>query len=413
MALKDLLSGWFGGRKEEKKEKLQYALVNGIMPVFTQFGEDIFASDVVANALHTIARETSKCIVKSVRETYSPHKVTVQQDEITTLFRTKPNPLMTAQEFFYKVSWLRVADRNAFIYPMYEFTANGDRKYTGFFPLRPLNAIFMTDTRNNLFICFQFANGENYILPYEDIIHLRYDFTVNDVLGGNMNGGPDNRDTLKTAAILDKAMQGLPKAIEASLQLKGVYTSKTVVDAEAIKKERDKFEDHIMSSKAGIVALDLAGDFTPINIAPTVIDHNILEYLENKLLKRYGVSMAIITGKYTDDEYAAFYQTCIEDFIIQFQQAATACCYPKTKIEQGYGVKVYDRLIQNMSMDKRLKIVELMGPPGDISHDERRELVGYEPDGGPNRVSLNFVDASIANQYQSKSLQKGDTKKDE
>ena len=31
---------------------------------------------------------------------------------------------------------------------------------------------------------------------------------------------------------------------------------------------------------------------------------------------------------------------------------------------------------------------------------EQRELLGYEPDEDPDRVSLNYIDTSIANQYQ-------------
>ena len=42
-----------------------------------------------------------------------------------------------------------------------------------------------------------------------------------------------------------------------------------------------------------------------------------------------------------------------------------------------------------------------------LSRDERRELLGYEPDGQPTRVSLNYIDVSIANQYQISSLAQG------
>ncbi len=35
-----------------------------------------------------------------------------------------------------------------------------------------------------------------------------------------------------------------------------------------------------------------------------------------------------------------------------------------------------------------------------MSRDERRELLGYEPDGQPTRMSLNYIDVTIANNYQ-------------
>ena len=39
-----------------------------------------------------------------------------------------------------------------------------------------------------------------------------------------------------------------------------------------------------------------------------------------------------------------------------------------------------------------------------LSRAERRELLGYEPDGEPTRVSLNYIDVSIANEYQTGTL---------
>ena len=41
-----------------------------------------------------------------------------------------------------------------------------------------------------------------------------------------------------------------------------------------------------------------------------------------------------------------------------------------------------------------------------LSRDERRELLGYEPDGQPTRVSLNYIDATLANEYQMATIKK-------
>ena len=42
-----------------------------------------------------------------------------------------------------------------------------------------------------------------------------------------------------------------------------------------------------------------------------------------------------------------------------------------------------------------------------LSRDERRELLGYDPDGQPTRVSLNYIDVDLANKYQSAAIQQG------
>jgi len=71
---------------------------------------------------------------------------------------------------------------------------------------------------------------------------------------------------LSSVKVLDQVLQGLPKSIEASLKITGLYTAKTLIDADKIKAARDKFEEHVFSSKAGIVVTDLAREFTPLNM---------------------------------------------------------------------------------------------------------------------------------------------------
>ena len=43
-----------------------------------------------------------------------------------------------------------------------------------------------------------------------------------------------------------------------------------------------------------------------------------------------------------------------------------------------------------------------------MSRAERRELLGYAPDGQPTRVSLNYIDESIANKYQLAEIDRGE-----
>ena len=35
-------------------------------------------------------------------------------------------------------------------------------------------------------------------IPYDDVIHVKYNYSVNDYMGGNQFGQPDNEPLLKT-----------------------------------------------------------------------------------------------------------------------------------------------------------------------------------------------------------------------
>ena len=95
----------------------------------------------------------------------------------------------------------------------------------------------------------------SYVFPYEELIHMRWRRGVNTIIGGGDDNGSANETGIyRTIDALDKTVQGLPKSIEASLQIKGLYAAKTLTDAEKMAKVRDDFESHIFSSARGIVA---------------------------------------------------------------------------------------------------------------------------------------------------------------
>ena len=181
---------------------------------------------------------------------------------------------------------------------------------------------------------------------------------------------------------------------------------RTLSDADKKEVTREEFEEHLFNSKYGIVATDYEADFSPINISPTDLPSNTLAFLRDEILAPFGVSLPIYNAKYTDDEYSSFYQTTLEGLLMSIAQACTATLFTPKQLLYGNKIKYYDRIVQNMSYKMRKEIVEMSQPSALLSNDEQRELLGFEPNGQPTRVSLNYVDASIANAYQLSELYK-------
>ena len=51
--------GWFDKLRRKGKESAKYAdMLSGYAPIFSQFGKDIYASDVVQQAINCIVSET-------------------------------------------------------------------------------------------------------------------------------------------------------------------------------------------------------------------------------------------------------------------------------------------------------------------------------------------------------------------
>lgn len=387
-----------------KRQAMYQAWLMDSQAIFSSFGKDIYLSDFVNNAIDRVASEISKIEVKSIVQ--SGDSLQVQNDDMTRLFRFKPNPLQTTSDFLASVEWLRRKNRNAFIYPQYETIRTGDRlikRYTALYPLNPA-AVHIGAIEGQVWeIQFNFADGSSYTIPYADLIHLRWRRGANLIIGGgNDEGQANDYDMIRTIDALDKTIQGLPKSIEASLQIKGVYTAKTVADQDRLSKMRDNLESHIIASKSGIIATDLGGDFTPVRISAPEISDTALQFLKSVIQEKYGVSAAILSGDYSGEQHAAFYQTAIEEFIVQFEQAMTACLYTNREHDVGHRVKCYYSKVNYLDTADKFNLATLAKETGLMTLNQLAEMYGFEPfEGGDRRLqSLNYVNIQDIDAYQ-------------
>ena len=400
MGVLNYLKGVFSG-----KESKWWGWLSNSTPIFSSFGNNIYLSDYVNNAIDRVATEISKIDLKSVVITGDTIKV--QNDDITRLFRFKPNPLQTSSDFFSNVEWLRRKDRNAFIYPKYELIelpgGRQIKRFLAFYPLKPMNTYIGVNDGNVWDIKFDFEDGSTYTLPYADLIHLKWRRGSNTVVGGgDDNGLANDYDIVRVIDALDKTIQGLPKSIEASLQIKGVYHAITLADADKLKKSRDDFESHIQTSSKGIVATDLAGTFTPVNIRSAEIPEEALKFLKAVIQERYGVSAAILSGDYSGEQHSAFYQTAIEDVIIQLEQAMTACCFSVREQDVGHRIKGYYSKVSYMSTKDKNELANLAKETGIMTLNQINEMYGIEPfpEGNRRLQSLNYVNIKDIDAYQ-------------
>lgn len=396
MALKDIFKNVFRGNKQ-----MQYAkLLTGFAPVFSQFGQNIYASDIVQMCIDKIATEISKLQPRHIRTDSNRMQIT-PKSSINRLFKFSPNPLMTTRDFLEKTIWLLYMNYNCFIYPTYTIE-NGTVNYTGFYPLNPTTVVFMQDSSGKLFIEMQFSNGSKYTLPYSDVIHLRKKFSVNDIMGGGLNGQPDNTALLKVLDINDTVLQGLPKAIKTSLNIKVITKINTMLDDDKQKAEREKLEAALENGESAIIPTDLKSDFMPLTIDPKIIDKDTMQFLQDKVLNWYGVPLSILSGKFNDEEYQAFYESTLEPILISLGQAFSKCLFSERELDVGNEMIFYQRNMMYLSTKSKLELLKIAGEQGLLSDNQKLALLGYPPIEGGDRItqSLNYIDRNIINVYQ-------------
>lgn len=399
-------------KNNQASKNLQYAkMLDGSYPAFSQFGQNIYVSDIVQMCIDVIATELSKLQPKHIY-TDSKGIQQIPKSSINRLFKFAPNELMTTSEFIEKNTWLLHMNYNNFVLPVYETVTDGNGKkaryYTSLYPLNPRQVDFLQDTTGKLFVKFYFSNGQNYTLPYSDVKHTRKKYSVNDFMGGGYNGQPDNAALTKVLGINDTVLEGIGKAVKSSLSIRGIIKINTMMDDAGQQKERKRLEDAIKNGESGIIPMDLKGDYTPLTVDPKLIDKDTMQFLQDKVLNWYGVSWPILSGKYTDEEYQAFYEKALEPIVIRESQAYSKTIFTQRELDVGNEIAFYQKDMMYLSTNAKLNLLKTAGEQGLLTDDQKLAILGYPPlaDGSGNRrtQSLNYIDVSLINKYQLKGV---------
>ena len=397
--------GWLDKLKHRLTVKTKYAdMLNGFTPIFSQFGDNIYASDVVQQAVNCIVSEMKKLNPQHVRVNGSD-EVPINSDRQAIL--NVPNEIMTTSEFIEKIVWQLIFNYNAFVIPTYYIWTDErgieQRRYTGLYPVSPNQVDFIEDASNTLYIKMRFANNYETTLPYSDVIHIRYNFSVNEFMGGNEQGQPDHQALLKTLELNNQLLQGVSAAMKSSFAINGVVKFKSMIDGGKTEKALKELEEKLKKSESGFLPLDISSEFTPIKKELKLVDADTLKFIDEKILRHFGVPLCILTGDYTKQQYEAFYQKTLEPLIIAFSQAFTRTLFTQRERAFGNQIKFYPKDLIFMSVDQTLEMVRLLGDSGSLYENEKRIAFGLRPLPeleGIRMQSLNYVNVDIATQYQ-------------
>ena len=403
--------GWLDKLRRKPKTKTTYAqMLNGYTPIYSQFGDDIYASDVVQQAINCIVMECKKLIPQHVKETGSD-VIPVNSNVQAVL--NAPNEIMTTTDFIEKIIWQLYFNYNAFIIPTWytrkESNGSVTKVYTGLYPISPTNVEILQDANDKLYVKFTFANGFETTLNYSDVIHIRKNYSVNEYMGGNEFGQPDNEALLKTLDLNWQLLRNLSKAMVSSCAVNGIVKYNTMMDGGKTELALKELEEKLKNSESGFLPLDIRAEFTPIEREIQMVDESTLKFIDEKILRHFGVPLCILTGDYTKEQYEAFFQKTIEPIVRTLSQSFTKTIFTPRERSFGNQIKFYTKDLIFLSTDQTLEMVNLLGASGSLYENEKRVAFGMRPLPelvGVRMMSLNYVNVAYAKEYQLN--QKGD-----
>lgn len=383
----------FGKQKQAPITASYLQMLNGFNPTFTNYTGNLYESKVARQCIDRIATYCSKLIPKHIKGSINNEvNLTINQ-----LLQNRPNPLMNTYDFIYKIISMLYTDSNAFV-----FIQKDKQGYiTGFYPIIATQYELFQNESNEVYLQFDFLNGQTYYIPYLQLIHLRLFYNKGDIFGTNSNVLKTDIQTSVTAS------EGIANAIKTSNNLKGILKfTNSMLKEKDIKASKDAFvKDYLsLENTSGIASLDAKAEFQEVNIKPITLDKAQLEQVNNNVYDYFGISEKIIRNDFTDNEWNAFYEGVIEPRAMQLSYEFTNKIFSNVAIQEGNKIVFTANRLQYQSLDKKKQILEIALPYGLLTKDMALEVLDLPPIGGEEGKkiiqSLNNIDSSIANDYQ-------------
>lgn len=390
MQFRNFINALFGKAKTLIKTGT-WKEVGAFFSMFSSYGADIYANDIVRSCVRALSEHTSKANVKCIRRT--PEGRIEGDKNLERMIQYRPNLYMNGKDFLYKIRTRLEIDNTAFVY----IQRNDVGRCVGLYPM-PKATYEALDYSGQLFIKFQFPNGNQVTASWEDLAVLRKDYNDSDIFGDS------NKAILNTLELITTADQGFANAIKSTANLRGILKStKAMLDPKDVKAQKDAFvRDYLnLENEGGIASLDSTQEFMPITMSPQIANYKNIEELRNNIYRYFGVNEEVLTSKAVGDAWEAFYEAKLEPFLIALGLELTNKVFSER--ERGFGNEVIFEAnrLQYVSTGTKLQMVQLIDR-GIMTINEFRDVLNLSPvDGGDVRViRKEYAEAQNLNEVQ-------------
>jgi HK97 family phage portal protein len=280
---------------------------------------------------------------------------------------------MSIYDLLYKFASSYFTQNNAFILIR--------RNDNTFYNLNPTSVAFIGSTSGDLYIKMTFSDGKEVTFPYSDIIHLRRHFLNNELLGESNIPLYPLIDTAETLT------QATSKAAQNAVNIRGILKFTSLVNPTQVKLEKEQFvRDYFNQTNAGgIAATDTRYEFHPTNTTPYSVPVEQITAVNAQIYAYLGVSPKIVTGEYSEDDFAAFFESVVEPFALQASLEFSRKC--------GTDITFTAERLEFSSAKTRISLLRELLPYGIISVNEARHLLALPEvaDGDKRLQSLNYT----------------------
>jgi len=166
----------------------------------------------------------------------------------------------------------------------------------------------------------------------------------------------------------------------------------------------------------GFATLDPSCEFKELKVDPQTADDKQTSIARENIYRYFNVSEEIIRSKYNEEEYNAFYSSVVEPIAIQLSLEFTYKIFTDKEIGHGNDIIFSAERMTFASNATKADVISKLMPLGIFSINQACEIMEMprinEDFADKHLISLNYVNASKADQYQNVDNDEGVNKND-
>lgn len=357
---------------------------------------DTFRATVDAIATHGAKGKVQHVIIDN--QTGRTKKV-LHGSKIARLLNEKPNELMSGFDFKYRMFANLETTTTAIAYLEYSKNENGKTELSAIYPVDYTSFDFYEVRGGGYAIEFTDYDGHTQDLPLEYCVVLRKFYNYHQA------GGDGNAPIYKVLDMSKASDEGFIESLTVSNKVRGIFRNKkSMLDPEDVKKGQAEFAERFKKAakEGGIVGVDSTEDYTTLNVTPYAANAAQMTAINNRIYTYLRTSEKIVQNTYSEEEGQAWYEGKIEPMWEVFVEAFSKVYFSIHEREYGNRLIMNGGILMGTSIQTRVKVLEATKETGELSTDERRELLGYGPiEGGDTRqISLNYIKDKDQSKYQ-------------
>ena len=340
-----------------------FRMLNGYVPRFTSWSGGMYESQLVRAAINTISTHISKLHV----EVQGAAKPALQNK-----LKHAPNEFQTWSQFLARASTILLMNNTLFITPIWDEYGEISGVYT---PLPDRCEIVQYNGVPFLRYTFNWGKTAAVEMEYVGIMtRMQYksDFF-----------GESNGALYPTMELINIQNQGITEGVKSAASYRFMARAKNFTKTEDLKNERLRFTQANLSRDAdggGLLLFpNVYDDIRQIDVKPWVVDDKQMEIIKANVFEYFNISEDLLQSKFNADTWAAFYESTVEPWALQFSETMTKMLFTFREQTQGNIVTATSNRLQYMSNADKLNVSAQMADRGLMTRNEIREIWNLPP----------------------------------